>query len=175
MGLIGRITASKNPLFLLDILGVLRNRHTDARVLFMGYGPEEEKIRQVAAKRGIGKHITFLPPGENVAEILSEQLDVLVLPSDFEGTPRVVTEAQACGVPVVCSTAVSADVCAVPELFHRLPLADGAEAWADGILRASQIRVPRQRIERCFARSPLEIGNQADLLVNLYENFLNGG
>lgn len=173
MGFIGRITASKNPDYLVEVLSVLRRKGAGGRLLLMGAGPEEDSVRSLALQKGIAEHVTFLPPGDNVAEVLTEQVDVLVLPSDFEGTPRVVTECQACGVPVVCSTAVPLDVCVVPELFHRLPLADGPEAWAKGILRASQARVSGQRIHECFSRSPLEINNQADLLVDLYRSFLS--
>jgi hypothetical protein len=60
----------------------------------------------------------------------------------------------------------------VPELFHRLPLAAGPEAWADEILRLANARIMRERVEECFARSPLEIENQADHLLRLYQSFL---
>jgi hypothetical protein len=68
--------------------------------------------------------------------------------------------------------AVSNSVCVVPELFHRLPLADGPASWADAVLRLAEARVTRERVEECFARSPLEIENQADHLMGLYQSFL---
>jgi len=99
-------------------------------------------------------------------------MDVLILPSDFEGTPRVVMESQACGVPVVCSTAVSPDVCIVPDLFHRISLAKGSAAWAEMVLQASATHVSRAQVESCFSKSPCEIENQAGVLIDRYRQLL---
>lgn len=172
VGFVGRISPSKNPGFLVKVLAVLRARGVEARLLLMGSGSAEAGVRSLAAQENLADRVEFLPPAGNVAEVMAQRMDILALPSDWEGTPRVVVESQASGLPVLCSTAVSADVCVVPELFHRLPLADGPEAWADELVRVAQVRVPRQRVEECFARSPLEIENQAERLLALYRSFL---
>jgi glycosyltransferase EpsF len=172
VGFVGRFSPMKNLDFLVKVLPVLRARGVEAHLLLMGSGPAEAGLRSLAVQEKLADHVEFLPPGGNVAEIMAQRMDILALPSDFEGTPRVVIEAQAAGVPALCSTAVSAEVCVVPELFHRLPLAAGPEAWGNEMLRVAKIRVPRQRVEECFARSPLEIENQAEHLAALYRSFL---
>jgi len=150
----------------------MRAKGIQGRVLLMGAGPEENRVRSLAAQKGLAQEVTILPPGGDVARVLAEEIGVLLLPSEWEGTPRVVVEAQASGVPVLCSTAVSAGVCLVPELFHRLPLADGPAAWAEEVLHLAKVRVPRHRVEDCFARSPLEIENQVEHLMALYMRFV---
>jgi glycosyltransferase EpsF len=172
VGFVGRFSPMKNPDFLVKVLSILRARGVEAHLLLMGSGPAEAGVRDLAAEEKLADHVEFLPPSGNVAEVIAQRMDILALPSDFEGTPRVVIEAQAAGVPALCSTAVSAEVCVVPELFHRLPLAAGPEAWADEILRLANARIMRERVEECFARSPLEIENQADHLLRLYQSFL---
>jgi glycosyltransferase involved in cell wall biosynthesis len=171
LGYIGRIEPSKNPAFLIEILAVLRARGVNARLVFMGAGSEEEKVRNLVALKGLTDQVVLLPPSGDVAQVLAEQVGVFLLPSDHEGTPRVVVEAQATAVPVLCSSAVSMDVCVVPELFQRLALSAGAGAWADEALRLGQVSVTRQRVEDCFSRSSLEIENQATRLLELYRSF----
>jgi glycosyltransferase involved in cell wall biosynthesis len=61
-------------------------------------------------------------------------LDVLLLPSLREGLPLVGIEAQAAGVPLLASAAVTDELDVVPGLVHRLSLAEPAEAWADAAL-----------------------------------------
>jgi glycosyltransferase involved in cell wall biosynthesis len=172
VGFVGRLSPMKNLDFLVRVLTVLRARGVEAHLLLMGSGPAEVGVRDLAAQENLADRVEFLPPGGNVAEVMAQRMDILALPSDFEGTPRVVIEAQATGVPALCSMAVSNSVCVVPELFHRLPLGAGPEAWAGETLHIAKIRVPRQRVEECFARSPLEIENQAERLIELYCSYL---
>lgn len=172
VGFVGRMSPMKNPVFLVKVLSVLRARGIEARLLFMGSGSAEAEVRDLVAKENLTNQVELLPAGGNVAEVMAQRMDIVVLPSDYEGTPRVIIESQASGVPVLCSMAVSTDVCVVPELFHRLPLAEGPAVWADEVLRVAQISVSRERVKDCFDRSPLEIENQAEHLMALYRSYL---
>jgi glycosyltransferase involved in cell wall biosynthesis len=174
LGFVGRLAASKNPRFVIEVLSRLRREGAAADALFMGAGPEEEAVRALALHRGVDRQVTFLPPDAQVGDIMARRMDVLLLPSEagFEGTPRVTIEAQACGVPVICSTGIPEDVRVVPELFHRLRVSDGCEAWAEKALELGGIRVSPDHVSACFAESPLEISNQADQLIDQYQRFL---
>lgn len=172
IGFVGRMVATKNPRYLVEILAVLRHQRVNASLVFMGTGPEEDAVRNMATQLGVGRHVTLLPLGENVGAILAERMDVLVLPSEYEGTPRVVVEAQACGLSVICSTAVSNDVCIVPELFHRMDVLAGPKLWAEKALQICATRVSREHVKNCFAGSPFEIENQADWLLEYYQRCL---
>jgi glycosyltransferase involved in cell wall biosynthesis len=172
VGFVGRFSPMKNLDFLVKVLSVLRARGAEAHLLLMGSGPAEAGARNLAAQEKLSERVEFLPPGGNVAEVMAQRMDILALPSDYEGTPRAVIESQAAGVPTLCSMGVSTAVCVVPELFHRLPQAAGPAAWADEVLRLVKVRVPRQQVEECFARSPLESENQAERLIELYSSYL---
>ena len=172
VGFVGRFEPQKNPGFLINVLSALRARRIEARLLFMGNGSLEPALRRLASDEKLEDRVEFLPPSGNVADIMGQRMDILALPSHYEGTPRVAVEAQASGVPVLCSSSIAADVCVVPELFHRLPLAEAPAAWADVVLRLGKVRVSGKRVAECFARSPLEIENQADTLLELYHSFL---
>ncbi len=55
--------------------------------------------------------------------------DLFLLPSNFEGSPVTLVEAQGCGVPCLASTNVPEDG-SVTELVHFLPLTAPFEEWA---------------------------------------------
>lgn len=56
--------------------------------------------------------------------------DLFLLPSNFEGSPVTLVEAQGCGVPCLTSTNVPDDG-AVTELVHFLPLSAPLSRWVD--------------------------------------------
>ena len=55
--------------------------------------------------------------------------DLFLLPSNFEGSPVTLVEAQGCGVPCLASTNVPDDG-AVTDLVHFLPLDAPLDEWA---------------------------------------------
>ena len=60
-------------------------------------------------------------------------MDVMALPSLFEGFPTVLLEWQCAGLPTLASASVTREAALTP-LVSYLPLDAGAEAWAEAIL-----------------------------------------
>jgi glycosyltransferase involved in cell wall biosynthesis len=69
-------------------------------VLVAGSGPEEARLRGLAAQ--LGAPVRFLGHRDDVADLLAVA-DVAVLPSEWEARPFVVQEALRAGVPVVAT------------------------------------------------------------------------
>ncbi len=70
----------------------------------VGSGPEEEALRELAARLALGGRVLFagaLPNAEAVEAMAGAR--ALVLASDREGMPSVAVEALACGTPVVAT------------------------------------------------------------------------
>jgi glycosyltransferase involved in cell wall biosynthesis len=70
----------------------------------IGDGVELEPARHLAGELGVLDRVRFLGPVVNGAEVLA-QLDLFMLPSEYESFGLAALEAMACGVPVVCSGA----------------------------------------------------------------------
>lgn len=96
---VGNLVPVKAVDVLLTAWDMLRDRR--ARLLIVGDGVERAALQAQAAKALGVTFLGALPQGE-VARWIGAA-DVLVLPSRSEGTPNVVVEALASGVPVVAS------------------------------------------------------------------------
>ncbi len=109
-------------------------RHTKARLLLVGDGPDLPLARRVARECGIGKDVEALGEQEQVVPLLSVA-DLFLLPSAEESFGVASLEAMACGVPVVASR-----VGGLPEVIEHgvsgfLHPEDDLQAMADSGIR----------------------------------------
>lgn len=76
----------------------------DMNLLIVGTGPDEEKLKKLAAQEGVSDRVRFLGalPQATLREYYGS-CDALVLASSREGWANVLLEAMACGTPVVAS------------------------------------------------------------------------
>lgn len=69
----------------------------------IGDGEDFGKIQNYALSKGLLNTLIYLKPRTDKIAEEYQQADALLLTSDFEGTPNVVLEALACGLPVVAT------------------------------------------------------------------------
>lgn len=135
VGCVGRFRKEKNQTFLAGVLKELLAKGVSARVLFLGDGSELETTRNTFEEEGLGDRAIFLGSVRNVADYL-QAMDVLAMPSLFEGLPLTAVEGQAAGLPVLLSDRITDEVC-LTELAVRLPIAgDAAGRWAECIMNS---------------------------------------
>lgn len=98
----GRLAPEKNLDFLLQSFIGVAEAIPSARLLIIGGGPEEEKLRQVASQTSIAGriHFTGMIPYENLPRFLS-MCDAFVTASVTEVHPLSVIEAMASGLPAL--------------------------------------------------------------------------
>jgi len=80
----------------------LIQKELPARLIMIGEGPEVEPARVLAAELGIEERVHFAGALRDVASTLA-QLDLFLLPSEYESFGLAALEAMSCGVPVVVS------------------------------------------------------------------------
>ena len=85
-------------------------------------------LRAAAARRGLTDRVIFAGVQSDVPAFMNA-FDLFLLPSNFEGSPVTLVEAQGCGVPCLASTNVPDDG-SVTDLVHFLPLAAPLTDWA---------------------------------------------
>ncbi|HJA25885.1 MAG TPA: glycosyltransferase family 1 protein [Candidatus Fournierella merdigallinarum] len=146
LGHVGRFTAQKNHAFLLEVFAALHALRPDSALVLAGTGPLQEQAARAAAGLGLEQAVRFLGAREDVPDLLSA-FDCFVFPSLHEGLPVTLVEAQAAGLPVVASSAITDEVCITP-LVRRLGLDQPAALWAQAALNAA---APGFAARRCPA------------------------
>ena len=102
IGCITRFSEEKQPQLFLEMARVLYERHRQLRFLVFGVGPMLEEMRARVKADGLSG-IVQLPGVTSDAWAALAAMDIFVLTSRMEGLPNVLIEAQASGLPVVCT------------------------------------------------------------------------
>jgi glycosyltransferase involved in cell wall biosynthesis len=92
---IGRLDMQKNPIALLDAI-----RDLDIELLVIGRGPLEEQLHDKAKSENLPVLFLGNVPHLQLPEILNS-VDIFIQPSFYEGHPKTLLEAMACGLPVI--------------------------------------------------------------------------
>lgn len=106
VGLVARLHPVKGYENFLRAAGALAPSAGDVAFLCVGGGEADyrRRLEVLAAEQGLAGRVFFLGEREDVAEVLAG-LDVVAVPSVYEGFSLATVEAMACGVPVVASRA----------------------------------------------------------------------
>lgn len=131
LGWVGRLSREKGPDLFLEAVAALPDLPLVASMV--GDGPERTRLVRLAQRLGLDERVRWHGAMPRAVACFAG-LDLLVLSSRTEGTPLVLLEAMAAGVPIV-ATAVGG----VPDMLpdgHALLVPPDAPALAAAIRRA---------------------------------------
>ena len=162
IGHIGRLTYAKNHLFMIDILNELRKLEPDAVLLLVGDGETKDMIIKHAKELNLENRIIFTGSVYDVENYYG-LIDVMIVPSIFEGLSLTTIESQISGIPVLVSKAIPKEAI----ISNGCEYIDNmtAEEWAQRIITMSGKKVILNN-----EASNYDISIQAPLLVNWYES-----
>jgi glycosyltransferase involved in cell wall biosynthesis len=135
IGLVARFHPMKDHATFLDAANRFLVSHPDAHFILAGLGcePGAEPLGAMIRQRGLARHVTLLGQRGDLPRIYPA-LDLVCLSSAFgEGSPNVLLEALACGVPCV-ATDVGDNRVIISECGQVVPPRDPvamATAWQD--------------------------------------------
>lgn len=95
----GRLEEQKRFDRLLNSVAAL-SKHMKFKLALFGQGPHEQQLRSLVNELSLSQVVSFMGFRENFAEVVGDS-DLFLLTSDSEGSPNVVLEAMAAGVPVL--------------------------------------------------------------------------
>jgi glycosyltransferase involved in cell wall biosynthesis len=102
VGTVGRLSPEKRGDLFLEAARQVAAARPDTQFVIAGGGAQRGDLEALAARLGIRDRVVFTGLLRDVTPLYAA-LDVLVQPSDTEGTPRTVLEAMAHRVPVVAT------------------------------------------------------------------------
>lgn len=132
IGHAGRFMQQKNHTFLLDIFAAFTRLEPTAILLLIGEGELLQAMQEKAKALGIEGCVRFLGQRSDVAE-LYQAMDVLLMPSLYEGKPLVPMEAQMSGLPVLAADTITKEIVLDHDLVEFLPLTASARQWAQAL------------------------------------------
>lgn len=176
LSFVGRLSREKRPDLFVELASRLSRELPDYSLEFRiaGDGPLREEVDRLATSAaGAGTRVSLVGQLADPSSLYDET-DILVLTSEYEGTPNVVLEAMAHSIPVVASS-----VGGVPELLDDdrgiLVQPNDLEAFvasSKALITDESRRASLGERARVFAnseRSPVKLGEQ---LAEIYETLL---
>ena len=172
MGHVGLFHKQKNHDFLIDVFHEVCKKSNRYKLVLIGEGEDQKKIREKVERLGLSEKVIFLGRQSNVQDWL-QALDIMVFPSLFEGMPNVVLEWQIAGLPALISDVITRE-CGIMDTVSYLPLEKGSEYWADQILHTplNDRENTKEAIRKRFVEAGFDIQENAKVLKNKYIELL---
>lgn len=168
VGHVGRFSYPKNHTFLVDVFKNISEK-TDAVLLLVGDGKLRSEIENKVKMLGIEERVIFTGLRDDVPDLL-QAMDLFVFPSNYEGLPVTLVEAQAAGLPCFISDKVPME-CKKTDLVHQIKLTQRADQWAEDVMKYYPYE--RKNTHKEIVESGFDIKANAKNLVAFYVNELN--
>jgi glycosyltransferase involved in cell wall biosynthesis len=157
---------------LIRIFEAIHNSCPDSKLLLVGTGTLEKKIRALTSQLSLDDSVIFAGSHSDVYRYY-QAMDVFMLPSFYEGLPLVLMEAQASGLPCFASDKVVAPECKITELMHFIPLEHTPKQWADEILKMVSEQGPRTDHSEEVKAAGFDICSTTEELCDFYRKVLS--
>ncbi len=134
IGHVGAFEPWKNHEFLLNIITQLLKKNMNIKLFLIGIdGSTKEMILKKIKELNLQNNVIYLGTTDNMPEFL-QAMDLMLLPSWYEGFPVTVVEWQANGLPCIISNTIS-NKAKVTDLVKYLPIDNGIDIWVNTIMQ----------------------------------------
>ena len=173
IGHVGSFNYQKNHEFLIDIFKRIINLDSNYTLMLVGDGPLMPSIQDKVRSLNIEDKVIFIGKSFEVDKIV-QAMDIMVLPSRYEGLPNVVVEWQIAGLQSVISDCVTKEVM-LTENVEFLPLETGADLWANEIIKTKLVdrKLEREKIISEITKAGFNVKENAKDLKKIYLNLVN--
>jgi glycosyltransferase involved in cell wall biosynthesis len=174
---VGRLVKEKRMDRFVNLIAELRQRSAKPiHATIVGTGPLKQQLERQASELELLPGIIELKEPVPDMKSIYQQADILVLTSDFEGTPNVVLEAMASGLPVVATR-----VGGVPEVIQNektgyLVMPEDSGSMTNvllALINNSQLRADLGGRAREYVQSEHSVQRLPLLLEHLYSEALS--
>ncbi len=131
IGHVGRFTNQKNHEFIVNVFKKYNEYNNNSKLLLVGNGYNIDNIKNLVTMLNLEDKVIFYGESDKVNELM-QAFDLFIMPSRWEGLPLVTIEAQASGLPLLVSEAISKEA-NITGNVNYLSLSDSYEIWANKI------------------------------------------
>lgn len=170
IGVIGRFSTQKNHEFIISIILELIKKNIKFKFVFIGDGELRECFVKEVKRLDLLDKIIMLGLVDNVQEWMNI-IDIIVMPSLYEGLPVVVVEAQSSGVKCILSDKITKEVDIGIGLVKFIPIGDEyAGEWANEIIEFSKHKknLNNELIENALIKKGFSLEKNIELMRNIY-------
>lgn len=162
IGHVGRFYPQKNHDFLIDVFSAVYKQMPNAKLLLLGDGPLQEKIRQKVESLGLAEFVLFAGLQKNPAPFYSA-MDVFAFPSLWEGLPLTLVEAQYAGLPCLVSENVTKEI-DISSNIKYLQMRN--YLWIESLFEMNENKIGKKHLLR---RDEYDINVTVGILRDFYE------
>ncbi|MFL2128267.1 glycosyltransferase family 1 protein [Ruoffia sp. FAM 26255] len=165
VGHVGRFVEAKNHDFIVDIFREVLKQKPKSKLILVGNGKLENKIKEKVKKYKIQDNVIFTGIRSDINNFLCA-FDILLFPSLFEGLGVVLVEAQASGLNSLISDSIPPEVIILDNV-NVMPLANTPEEWANELINFSN-KTLKSDINEKLTKSGYNIETTVKQLENYY-------
>ncbi|MGN0370737.1 MAG: glycosyltransferase [Butyrivibrio sp.] len=163
LGCCGRLSKIKNYEFAIELLKKI-NDIDNVKLLIVGSGEEEVHLKEMAAYYRLENKVIFVGWQQKI-NMYMHAMDILLVPSHYEGFGTVIVEAQAAGLPVIVNDKLTHEsrLC---DLVNYVPLE--INAWVEKVkmLMGHKTRMNTREI---IEKAGYSVETEAHKLQELYD------
>ena len=172
IGHVGNFNEQKNHDFLIDVFYNLVKQSSKYYLVLIGKGYTQPSIERKVKTLGIEDKVLFVGQSSKVGQWL-QAMDIMVLPSKFEGFPLVLVEWQIAGLPCVVSDRVTKEV-KLTNLVQFISLDKEPEYWAREIrkIQMQDRNLIKDKVVNQIKEKGYDIKENAKKLEEIYTTIL---
>lgn len=170
IGTIGRLTAQKNTLFIIEIFKEIEKLEEKSKFIIIGDGELRTKMLSKIKECRLEDKVLYLGRREDIRQFYNA-MDCFLLPSLYEGLPVVGLEAECCGLPIFFSTEIPKESSPCYDLGEFVDLNEDASVWANKILEKIKT-VDRRDHSQEVKKAGFDSFLEAQKLLEYYEGLI---
>ncbi len=169
-GMVGRLNEQKNPFYALELFSKISEVLNDVKFIIVGEGELLSQLKKKTEELKIDDKVIFTGNVSNVEKYLSA-IDVLLMPSLYEGFPIAAIEAQASGVLSFFSTNITDEI-DITDRVNWINIENSIEETAGNIIDiiGKDKNIDRADYYKKVEEKGFDLKYLSNQLVNEYKN-----
>lgn len=163
VGHIGNFNEQKNHKKLISIFEKIIKIKPNSKLLLIGEGELKKEIEEIVKKKGLSDKVIFMGYINDPEKYL-QAMDIMVIPSVFEGFCLTALEAQVSGLPVVTSEKIP-DEALVVDSCEKMQLEDKSEKWAKKAI--GMLNIERKDNSKLLYERGYSLGHMVESINNI--------